>query len=237
MNSEQTTAARVGVRWQPTDAIDANLTYYFQDMEVGGRQQNHVVAFGTGKYESATRYLEPNERAEPARGARDHGRSRLRAAHVGDRLLDVLGPRAARSDRSPDHVRVQLRAVPDVLGVHARRRGRPHGRAKSCASSRTAPAGSAGSAACSGTTRSNVGAEPRVHAALRRVLGRSEPSARQPRVLQLRARRPDREGDLRRDRLSAHRQAEAHGRRPVLRLRAARSRAVLAVPLFIHGIR
>ncbi len=62
VNSEHTGSARVGVRWQPTDSIDANLTYYFQDMEVGGRQQNHVVAFGTGKYESATRFLEPNER-------------------------------------------------------------------------------------------------------------------------------------------------------------------------------
>jgi iron complex outermembrane receptor protein len=61
-NSEETFSGRVGLRWQPTAAIDANLTYYYQDMDVGGRSQNHVAAFGTGLYESAARYLEPNER-------------------------------------------------------------------------------------------------------------------------------------------------------------------------------
>jgi outer membrane receptor protein involved in Fe transport len=61
-NWEHTMSGRVGLRWQPTDAIDANLTYYYQDMEVGGRTQNHVVSFGTGKYESANRVLEPNDR-------------------------------------------------------------------------------------------------------------------------------------------------------------------------------
>jgi iron complex outermembrane recepter protein len=62
VNSGETTSARLGFRWQPTDAIDANLTYHFQNMEVGGRQQNQIVSFGTGKYETAYRYLEPNER-------------------------------------------------------------------------------------------------------------------------------------------------------------------------------
>ncbi len=62
VNSEEMTAARVGLRWQPTDRIDANFTYYFQNMEVGGRQNTHPVSFGTGNYESATRFLEPNER-------------------------------------------------------------------------------------------------------------------------------------------------------------------------------
>jgi outer membrane receptor protein involved in Fe transport len=62
VNWEQTLSGRAALRWRPTDAIDANLTYYYQDMDIGGRQQNNVVSFGTGKYESANRVLEPNER-------------------------------------------------------------------------------------------------------------------------------------------------------------------------------
>jgi outer membrane receptor protein involved in Fe transport len=61
-NWEDTTSGRAGLRWEPTDAISADLTYYYQDMEVGGRQQNHMQAFGTGRYQSANRVLEPNER-------------------------------------------------------------------------------------------------------------------------------------------------------------------------------
>ncbi len=59
---EETTSARVGLRWQIADAVDATFTYHYQNMEVGGRTQNHAVSFGTGLYESATRYPEPNER-------------------------------------------------------------------------------------------------------------------------------------------------------------------------------
>jgi iron complex outermembrane recepter protein len=59
---QQTLSGRVGLRWQPSDAIDANLTYYYQNQDVGGRTQNHQVAFGTGRYESAHRYEEPSER-------------------------------------------------------------------------------------------------------------------------------------------------------------------------------
>jgi iron complex outermembrane recepter protein len=62
VNWEQTLSGRAALRWRPTDAIDANLTYYYQDMDIGGRQQNNVVSFGTGKYESANRVLEPNDR-------------------------------------------------------------------------------------------------------------------------------------------------------------------------------
>ncbi len=61
-NWERTLSGRAAMRWTPTDNVDANLTYYYQDMNVGGRTQNHVVAFGTGKYQSATRYPEPNDR-------------------------------------------------------------------------------------------------------------------------------------------------------------------------------
>ncbi len=45
---EETTAARVALRWQPGDNVDATFTYHHQNMEVGGRTQNHAVAFGTG---------------------------------------------------------------------------------------------------------------------------------------------------------------------------------------------
>jgi iron complex outermembrane recepter protein len=62
VDSEETTSARVGLRWQPGDNVDANFTYHRQQMEVGGRTQNHRLAFGTGLYESATRYPEPSER-------------------------------------------------------------------------------------------------------------------------------------------------------------------------------
>jgi outer membrane receptor protein involved in Fe transport len=61
-NWEDTTAGRAGLRWEPTDSISADLTYYYQDMEVGGRTQNHMQAFGTGRYQSANRVLEPNDR-------------------------------------------------------------------------------------------------------------------------------------------------------------------------------
>ena len=61
-NTEDTVSSRVGLRWRPTDKIDANLSYYYQDMDVGGRTENHALAFGTGKYQEANRVLEPNER-------------------------------------------------------------------------------------------------------------------------------------------------------------------------------
>jgi len=53
---------RAALRWEVTEAIDINLTYYYQNQEVGGRTLNQQVSFGTGRYESAQRYLEPNER-------------------------------------------------------------------------------------------------------------------------------------------------------------------------------
>jgi outer membrane receptor protein involved in Fe transport len=59
---EKTTSARVGLRWQPGDDVDATFTYHYQNMDVGGRTQNHAASFGTGLYESATRYAEPSER-------------------------------------------------------------------------------------------------------------------------------------------------------------------------------
>lgn len=42
--------------------LDATLGYMVQDQEIGARQINHQVAFDTGKYESAMRFLEPKDR-------------------------------------------------------------------------------------------------------------------------------------------------------------------------------
>ncbi|MBD8527353.1 TonB-dependent receptor [Pseudomarimonas arenosa] len=58
----QIQSARLAFRLKPNDIIDANLTYYFQDQQNGARTINHEVAAGTGRYESAHRYLEPNDR-------------------------------------------------------------------------------------------------------------------------------------------------------------------------------
>jgi len=61
-NDLTTSSARVGLRWMFGDAVDANLTYYYQRQESGGRTVNQVDAFGTGRYVSAYRFLEPNDR-------------------------------------------------------------------------------------------------------------------------------------------------------------------------------
>jgi iron complex outermembrane receptor protein len=61
-NYQKTLSGRAALRWQITDAIDANLTYYYQNQEVGGRTINQMVSFNTGQYESAQRYLEPQDR-------------------------------------------------------------------------------------------------------------------------------------------------------------------------------
>ncbi len=59
-NGEETLSARVALRWTPNDMVDATLTYYYQDVDAEGRTLAHVEAFGTGRYESALRYEEPN---------------------------------------------------------------------------------------------------------------------------------------------------------------------------------
>ncbi len=62
VNWEETLSGRLALRWTPTDNVDATLTYYYQDMEVGGRNINSDRAFNSGKYVSAKRVEEPNER-------------------------------------------------------------------------------------------------------------------------------------------------------------------------------
>lgn len=60
-NTQQTWSGRLGLRYTG-DRLDSTLTYYYQDMDIGGRQVNYRDSFGTGKYESAARFEEPNKR-------------------------------------------------------------------------------------------------------------------------------------------------------------------------------
>lgn len=61
-NGQEAWSGRIGARWQPTEAIDANLTYYFQNVDNDGRQTSgHRGVLSTGRYESPSRVLEPNE--------------------------------------------------------------------------------------------------------------------------------------------------------------------------------
>ncbi|MFK7956340.1 MAG: TonB-dependent receptor [Lysobacterales bacterium] len=62
-NTEEVLSGRVAARWQPTDAVDATMTYYFQRTEHGGRnvsgQRGTVPA---GEYDSPFRVAEPLDR-------------------------------------------------------------------------------------------------------------------------------------------------------------------------------
>jgi outer membrane receptor protein involved in Fe transport len=92
---EETTSARIALRWQPGDVVDATFTYHHQQMDVGGRTQNHAAAFGTGLYESATRFPEPNERTNELLSAEivaDLGFAQLTSA-TGYSKYDELGQR------------------------------------------------------------------------------------------------------------------------------------------------
>ncbi|WP_175597283.1 TonB-dependent receptor domain-containing protein [Peristeroidobacter soli] len=66
VNYEKTWSGRVAARWAPADAVDLNLTYYFQNQDIGGRQSSShrldSLPVSFGKYESALRVLEPAER-------------------------------------------------------------------------------------------------------------------------------------------------------------------------------
>ncbi len=65
-NTEETLSGRLAFRWQPIEAIDANLTWYFQNQQIGARQVSSArvktLPAPIGEYESALRVLEPNER-------------------------------------------------------------------------------------------------------------------------------------------------------------------------------
>ncbi|HEU4617895.1 MAG TPA: TonB-dependent receptor [Gammaproteobacteria bacterium] len=59
---EHTVSGRLSLLWNATDAVKVTFDYYYQDQDVGARTVDHRDAFGTSKYESADRFLEPNDR-------------------------------------------------------------------------------------------------------------------------------------------------------------------------------
>ena len=61
-DSEETLTGRAALLWNITDAVTANLTYFYQQQDVGARTVNHDLAFDTGRYVSGHRFLEPNDK-------------------------------------------------------------------------------------------------------------------------------------------------------------------------------
>jgi outer membrane receptor protein involved in Fe transport len=59
---EETFSSRLALLWNVTDSVEATFNYYYQSQDVGGRTINQRDAFGTGNYESAQRFVEPNDR-------------------------------------------------------------------------------------------------------------------------------------------------------------------------------
>ena len=62
VNSEETISGRLSARWQPLEWLDANLTYYYQEAEIGGRTTSayRSTVIPAGKYDVASRVPEPN---------------------------------------------------------------------------------------------------------------------------------------------------------------------------------
>lgn len=64
VNFEKTISTRNQLLYQASEDFKLNITYAFQRTKTDGRQSNSDFVFGTGRYESASRYLEPvNRRA------------------------------------------------------------------------------------------------------------------------------------------------------------------------------
>jgi len=62
-NTEEIISGRIAARWQPSDAIDTTLTYYFQNGEYGGRNTSSLRStVPSGEYEFGGRVVEPNNR-------------------------------------------------------------------------------------------------------------------------------------------------------------------------------
>ncbi|MBL4836939.1 MAG: TonB-dependent receptor [Kordiimonadaceae bacterium] len=61
-NGQESLSGRVALRWKPADAFDATLTYYFQNNDNEGRPTSGRLGHRrTGRYESPSRVLEPDE--------------------------------------------------------------------------------------------------------------------------------------------------------------------------------
>ena len=62
INTQKSVTGKIAVRWQPTDILDATLTYYRQTEDNGGRTISaHRGELRTRQYENAQRVVEPNE--------------------------------------------------------------------------------------------------------------------------------------------------------------------------------
>ena len=61
-NTEETISARLSLLWEASPNLSALVAYHLQDQQVGARQINHSRSFDTGRYVSAHRFLEPNDR-------------------------------------------------------------------------------------------------------------------------------------------------------------------------------
>jgi len=61
-NTQDVGLLRLALLWNMTDNWSGTLAYTYQNRDVGGRQANNMDSYNTGKYESAYRYEEPNER-------------------------------------------------------------------------------------------------------------------------------------------------------------------------------
>ncbi|MDN3652267.1 TonB-dependent receptor [Thalassotalea ponticola] len=72
VNDEQITTSRVALRWNPNDWFDATLTYFHQNQTHGGNSivqyksiaQENPLSELVGKYDSAYRVAEPNEKTD-----------------------------------------------------------------------------------------------------------------------------------------------------------------------------
>lgn len=61
-NDNQTLSGRLMLRYLPVSGVDALLSYHYQNQQAGARTINQQESMGTGRYESANRFEEPNER-------------------------------------------------------------------------------------------------------------------------------------------------------------------------------
>ena len=63
-NTEDIFSGRIAARWQPTDSIDATLSYSFQEGQYGGRNTSsfRTNTIPSEEFEFGTRVPEPNER-------------------------------------------------------------------------------------------------------------------------------------------------------------------------------
>lgn len=70
VDSEEAVSGRIAARWTPTDWLDGTLTYYYQQVDIGGRRISSERAvypgaganiFSAGAFDNAKRVPEPNE--------------------------------------------------------------------------------------------------------------------------------------------------------------------------------